>query len=865
VASSGVGRTNDRNKKNDYQPKIGNMSDVSAVFAALDTYGNYDALYGFIKNYSWKAKPDGGYDCSVTVISIGEILESLKINYAESDTDVPSNGVFRTETAELGTTVPFSTDLNLAKSYSQNKLAGVINELYLILKSKLSNYESQSITLSDGVLYDCFRFDLTIENAPEQVTKSDFDNNTQIYITLESLVKLLNRHILLQDQNKNPISALSVTEGDHMSNPDALLLCLGNKYQVSTNPFICQIKNPAYNDPTALGFEEGWNGDFTAIISIIEGLGKSYWYNDTYETTQLGIIGNIYVNLSYVYSLVTSADLESQDKKEKNEILLFDFLKNLLNGINSSIGNVANLDVFVDPQDSKARIIDVNYADSNSREEAWKNCFTFELQNTKSIVRSYSFESQIFPEQSTIIAIGAQAEGGALDENVETLIDFNQKLIDRVVEKRISPTKADKETGSDKEKIAAEKEKNLKENYKIINGYFNQIDADWYEEYFGLFGGAGDFDVEDASKYSSALRDIINNFTTLLKDDNKNRGIIPTKLSLTVDGIGGLIIGNIFKIPEDLTPRGYKGIGAGPTKLAYVITGLGHSVKDNDWVTNIEAQFIILDEPKGKKTTTSQTREIKKEGTSGNEKPANDNKPKPPLKPKTPVDPPSKDLPSDLTVDKVIRAMQAKGYSFYSNTAYGQDKLNIVGIKNIDKDVGKPATDFFSDIMVMFYYTKENGQVVKKERIARFTSVPGMYYQIKAFWPKQDRSIALKEGQYKDAYIRRTHGSKNPQPGALGLDSSMNYRQDKTLDGIYTNSGAETANNHTNIHHARTPSSNTIWNWSAGCQVFRNRSDFDWMSQATAHQISKTNYKFFTYTVLSIRDISGFETTTKIV
>ena len=45
------------------------------------TDGNYDAIYGFIKNYSWSARTDGGYDCNVTVITMGEIIESLKINY----------------------------------------------------------------------------------------------------------------------------------------------------------------------------------------------------------------------------------------------------------------------------------------------------------------------------------------------------------------------------------------------------------------------------------------------------------------------------------------------------------------------------------------------------------------------------------------------------------------------------------------------------------------------------------------------------------------------------------------------------------------------------------------------------------------
>lgn len=834
---------------------------------SVDTGGNYDAMYGFIKNYSWKARTDGGYDCTVTVISIGEILESLKISYAQSDSQITRNGVFVKELKEIGITLPFSTDSNLSKSHSQNKFAGVINELYLIMSKdsspyKLEDFKSKSITLSDGVTYDFFRFDITVANQPQQVAKSDFNNNKQIYITLESLTKLINKHITLHDQNGNPVVELSTTEGDHMSNPGNPLLCLGSVFQVSTNPFTCQIKNNAYENPINLGYDEGTFGDFSTIVRIIQGLEKPYWYKDDFTKTQLGIIGNIYVNLSYIYSLITSEDLEKQDKKEKNEIILFDFLKNMLNEINTSIGNVANLDVFIDPQDSKARIIDVNYADEKSRIDVWNNCFTFEVQNTKSIIRNYSFESQIFPEQSTIIAIGAQAQGGALGENVETLIDFNQKLIDRIIVKKITPVGTTK-TDEDPDKELKEKLKNLKENFSVINGYFNQIDPDWYESWFGLFGGAGDFDISEGAKYSSALRDIINFFTTYLKVDIKNRGIIPTKLSLEIDGIGGLIIGNMFRIPEDITPRGYKGGADEPgVKIAYVVTGLGHSVKNNDWVTNIDAQFVEMDEPRGATIDIVKAIQIAKIVTESKESDINTVVKAEKLKTNTPVAAPSKDLPAGVTVDKVIAAMQKKGYSIYSNTSYGVNKLNIVGIRNVDKDFNKPVTNYFSDIIVMFYYDERG---VRHERIGRFTSVPGLYYQARQFGGA-GRSISTKEGQYKAAYYQGFH---NSQAKAMRQNSKIPYTQDKSLNSIYNNNGSELANNGTNIHNSGAYSPNDpkklINNWSAGCQVFRNIADFNWMSRAADNQIIKTKLKTFDYTLLNIRDISGYESLTEVI
>ena len=40
--------------------------------------GNYDGFIGFVKNFSFKVREDGGYDCITEVIAHGEILESLK-------------------------------------------------------------------------------------------------------------------------------------------------------------------------------------------------------------------------------------------------------------------------------------------------------------------------------------------------------------------------------------------------------------------------------------------------------------------------------------------------------------------------------------------------------------------------------------------------------------------------------------------------------------------------------------------------------------------------------------------------------------------------------------------------------------------
>ena len=591
--------------------------------------GNYDAVYGFIKNYSWKARSDGGYDCSVSIITMGEILESLKINYGAYDKkDLQTTGLFpgtlpsgsiasatsgssivssilssfATFAASLGGgggLLPASIGLNtaaaafvttddVAAAYSQNIVAGICAELYRKVSEfpavKAKTPAAAHILVDSNNSYysiNFLKYEVQISTAGPTIT----NGKDQIYIRLEDFLEVLNHYVLLSDKdNDTPLAKLSVRE----RKTNIPLLCLGNIHQISTNPHVCLIRNEAYlaaNITTDLGVV---GLDVTAVNSYLNEINSRFTYLN--RTTEFGEIGNIFVNLDYLYGLALSDTLAEKDKKEKNDIVLFDYIKSMMSGINTAIGSVANFDIFIDPVDSAGRIIDVNYVDTTKRSDAYKKAFEIQVHNLKSTVRDYSLESQIFPEQSTMIAIGAQAKGGALGTDTNTLVDFNKNLTDRIIPKKDAPTSPPNDT------VAQEtaKLKSLQDSWAIIADLFIQLNPDYWT--------AGDYDVEESSKYANALKDIINYFTSIGASNAKNRAIIPTKLSLTMDGIGGMVIGNMFKINDDILPAGYKGttpksnVGS---KIGYVVTGLGHKINNNDWTTQVDAQFVILDEPTG--------------------------------------------------------------------------------------------------------------------------------------------------------------------------------------------------------------------------------------------------------------------------
>jgi hypothetical protein len=52
-----------------------------------DTNGNYDGFLGKVTNFTWNFEPDGTYKISLKIISLGSVIESLKVNLSPSKDD----------------------------------------------------------------------------------------------------------------------------------------------------------------------------------------------------------------------------------------------------------------------------------------------------------------------------------------------------------------------------------------------------------------------------------------------------------------------------------------------------------------------------------------------------------------------------------------------------------------------------------------------------------------------------------------------------------------------------------------------------------------------------------------------------------
>jgi hypothetical protein len=166
-------------------------------------------------------------------------------------------------------------------------------------------------------------------------------------------------------------------------------------------------------------------------------------------------------------------------------------------------------------------------------------------------------------------------------------------------------------------------------------------------------------------------------------------------------------------------------------------------------------------------------------------------------------------------------------------------ELNIVGERNDITEANK-----FDDKIFVFW-KDDKGKWSGKEYKA--TTDPGTYW-LKAPMNVNGTAI-LKAGQYIDAYTTGLHKGKPALRQNKPVTVIRDYDRNAILD---FNNGKEYTGNFTiNIHRAGTASTE-VNDWSAGCQVFANESDFlDFLK--LVEKDKQLNGDAFTYTLIDER------------
>jgi len=644
-----------------------NPIEEDKIYALIDTSiekynGNYDAMIGFVKNFSWQLMSNGGWQCTTTIISRGEALEEIKASnnprtiIGSKSIPAPSSGLntseaeeppisffeklFLTikgalnnsETTDLGnpppptpppvkegetppTPTPAPTPGPTGEFYAQgvdntvilNKISEEFEFIKTALKEETTKYKVYN-SKDDGSaagVYDYYG--QPINNFPGGVLPAEgsTDGSGIEYISFNMFVAILQRFFI-------PRSEKTIIDSNKKQKIfDSLLYlvlpgrtpCLMSEDTVSIDPTTCLVHNPYASFITNVtdGFTPKlytnltWNGkELTPGITIglptfpLDGVVKDKIVkvfdkdNKTTEVPQkivsVGEIGNIYISIGKI--IQTYRDLSGS-----NGVNITDLLTSLLESISFSLGGINDFKLYTDK--NIIQIIDAKYLEVG---ESANNKFKMDVIGLKSVCRAVTINSKIFPEQASMIAIGAAASGDASsnlgDIYASTQALFNKGLKDRVI-RDLTFSEGNKNSSP---LISGENlfYFQIYENVRALTAYVKRK----------VLGIQEPVNTKQYNYISTPKEEEISNASNLLKTllyqlngkDIDFKALIPFELEITLDGLSGFVVGQIFTIDQSILPRDYYN-----KNLGFVITGISHMLQNNDWTTTLKTQICLLE------------------------------------------------------------------------------------------------------------------------------------------------------------------------------------------------------------------------------------------------------------------------------
>jgi hypothetical protein len=198
--------------------------------------GNYEAMVGVVKNYSWNLEKDGSFSITLSVISIGSVIESIKGNVS-----LPY------------TTTSAPTQNQTAIEYNKDK--STLNQILYYLTTLFPNddpndfFRDSSYTTADnigrGIGLTPSQNNNSTSNADlltfpfpqlKGVIKSNQSYKWEYYIRLGCLLKTIQNFVLYYSQNNNK-QALINFDFDEENN---FMFTLPR--QISLDPRVCLIQ-----------------------------------------------------------------------------------------------------------------------------------------------------------------------------------------------------------------------------------------------------------------------------------------------------------------------------------------------------------------------------------------------------------------------------------------------------------------------------------------------------------------------------------------------------------------------------------------------------------------------------------------------
>ena len=568
----------DKNKTiNEFNLKVIDQKELSG--------GNYDGFVGFCKNFEIKARPDGGYDCTTELIAAGEVLEGLKAR---------NNG----GTYKKGTKVipadNFELMLRRIKEISQ-------------LRYLNRNNVTHSDKYSNSLLEVCFIWRSDKLGIKERWLINDspiLSKNT--YVRWDMLCNLINDTtfpIANPDDPDSPLLKLIFTQsknGKYDKNPNKLPKSKKNyrlineeyikfaPYKLKKHPHLFEVRHTEDSKIITIETEDVLNNSFNPSVCLLPQQNNKLQYFKTYNKEK---IGHIMLNVDHLLEVYRQMAY-SGDKPAK-DFNLFDYFNRIWSDVNKACAGHHNFMLQTElERPDKVRVIDFQTDKMNDLDNG---LFEFKIQSNKSIVRDFNYNTTIPSSLSATIAIAAQAPTSVSDLDQVTFSNFSKGIKSRFTS-NVAIVELDEEEATESE--FDKYKKDLMKYQKMI------LALDKYLEkvYLGDQKEKVKLDGEVLGEATSLALSIESLLPTLLSRNPvtgekiktppaSRSAVIPLKFNAKMDGIGGIVIGHVFKVEKDKLPKGYQA-----DDVAFVVMGESQNITSGqDWSTEISGQLMLLD------------------------------------------------------------------------------------------------------------------------------------------------------------------------------------------------------------------------------------------------------------------------------
>jgi hypothetical protein len=446
----------------------------------LETFGNYDAMFGKVTNFHWSFLADGSYDITVDLVSIGDVVESFKINAAPSTL----NQIQTTGTAAAATNAPTLWD-RLEAASNKHAIAGMMRDelkaaaigstpggTFSTHPSPWYTIGGSQVRQSPGWTQANETIDFVLQSVKDQSVNAIDPSNpgAQGFVRLGYFLEWIQNNLLYRVSGKGKAaSRIPILKFD--TNPESNLMGIVKfddpvtdkegyptgivLNQMSYDPFVCMVFKELPLPSNTLGSTKIINLDSALDANSLNGTDMFGIQNlvsngQTGQKLELfdikigdawyGKIMNIYINIDFILN-----KLDSLTDEKNGKITLIDFLKNILDGVNGALGGINELDFIVDENTNTAKIIDKNpYPSPNSLLTHFnlpQDTVEFQMYGydktdpgSAGFVKDFKLTTELTPEYSTMITVAATANNSVVNEDATALSKLNKGLYDRYKE-----------------------------------------------------------------------------------------------------------------------------------------------------------------------------------------------------------------------------------------------------------------------------------------------------------------------------------------------------------------------------------------------------------------------------------------------